>query len=441
MLRSLLLLLCVAYACAGPSKGTLKEVHPTICDKTVKQNSGYFKLEAQKKEYFYWQFESRNDPASDPLVMWLTGGPGCSSELALFTENGPCKVNAAGTDTITNKYSWNNNANLLYVDQPAGTGFSKGSFDHNETQVAEDMYEFLIEFFSAHPEYQKSKFFVVGESYAGHYVPAITHRIFMGNKNKDYNITIPLAGVSVGNGLTDPEIQYAYYPQMAFNSTSAPRVPGWTEKTYDNAMKAVPGCIKGIHGCNQPGGGLDCAIAYETCNLALVEPVMFSGINLYDLRIKCAKPPLCYDFSNVAKYMALDSVKQAIGADMKTTWSDCDKLVTIGFMGDWMHNFQLKIPVMLEAKIPVLIYAGDQDFICNWLGNKAWTLKLPWSGKDAFNAASDHEWSSSGKPAGVARSANGFTFLRVFQAGHMVPRDQPENALAMLNNFISGGKF
>merc|ERR1712224_1184597 len=122
--------------------------------------------------------------------------------------------------------------------------------------------------------------------------------------------------------------------------------------------------------------------------------------------------------------MALDSVKQAIGADMKTTWSDCDKLVTIGFMGDWMHNFQLKIPAMLEAKIPVLIYAGDQDFICNWLGNKAWTLKLPWSGKDAFNAASDHEWSSSsGKPAGVARSANGFTFLRVFQAGHMVPRD------------------
>ena len=103
----------------------------------------------------------------------------------------------------------------------------------------------------------------------------------------------------------------------------------------------------------------------------------------------------------------------------------------------------MKIPALLEAKIPILIYAGDQDFICNWLGNKAWTLNLPWSGKNAFNAASDKEWvpASTGKPAGVARTANGFTFLRVYQAGHMVPRDQPVNALAMINNFISGGKF
>ena len=67
----------------------------------------------------------------------MTGGPGCSSEVALFGENGPCQVNADGTDTITNPYSWNSNATVIYIDQPAGTGFSYGiGVDSTETGVA-----------------------------------------------------------------------------------------------------------------------------------------------------------------------------------------------------------------------------------------------------------------------------------------------------------------
>ena len=129
---------------------------------------------------------------------------------------------------------------------------------------------------------------------------------------------------------------------------------------------------------------------YEKCNMNLVEPVEFSGINLYDLRIKCAKPPLCYDFSNVAKYVNSPAVQAAIGVTNK--WQDCNRVVTIGFLLDWMHDFQNKIPDLLEAGIPVLVYAGDQDFICNWLGNQAWTLALEWSGKEAFNNAANTLW-------------------------------------------------
>ena len=93
---------------------------------------------------FYWFFESRSAPATDPVLLWMTGGPGCSSEVALFGENGPCTVNADGTDTATNPHSWNSNANLLYIDQPAGTGFSYGGLLHDEDQVASDMYEFIV---------------------------------------------------------------------------------------------------------------------------------------------------------------------------------------------------------------------------------------------------------------------------------------------------------
>jgi carboxypeptidase C (cathepsin A) len=138
----------------------------TLCD-PVKQYTGYFKLTTGDKHYFYWFFESRENPATAPVALWLTGGPGCSSEVALFGENGPCKVNKAGSNTTRNPYSWNSKANLLYVDQPTGTGFSYGTgLDHNEVGVADDMYSFLQLFFKAHPQYQKLPFFAFGESYA-----------------------------------------------------------------------------------------------------------------------------------------------------------------------------------------------------------------------------------------------------------------------------------
>jgi len=87
------------------------------------------------------------------LVLWLTGGPGCASEIALFYENGPYQFNTDGKTLKSNPSSWNSNANLLYVDQPVGTGFSKGAskLDRNEDQVAEDMAAFMIKFLEKYP--------------------------------------------------------------------------------------------------------------------------------------------------------------------------------------------------------------------------------------------------------------------------------------------------
>jgi len=98
---------------------------------------------------------------------------------------------------------------------------------------------------------------------------------------------------------------------------------------------------------------------------------------------------------------------------------------------------------MLENGIRVLIYAGDVDFICNWMGNKAWTKELNWSGKSSFNAAQDYNWEygSNHEIGGKIRSADAITgsgtltFMQIYQAGHMVPMDQPEAALSMLKQF------
>merc|ERR1711869_49568 len=74
-------------------------------------------------KYFFWLFESKADPTKDPLIMWLSGGPGCSSQLALLAENGPCTVNKQGKAKL-NPHSWHTKANMMWVDQPAGVGFS-----------------------------------------------------------------------------------------------------------------------------------------------------------------------------------------------------------------------------------------------------------------------------------------------------------------------------
>jgi cathepsin A (carboxypeptidase C) len=224
-----------------------------ICDASVKQLSGYVHIDKKDKtnqNYFFWMFESRSKPSTDPFILWLTGGPGCSGQLALLVENGPCHIvkdNATGAPKeVNNPYSWTSNANVLWIDQPTGVGYSygdKGDYDHDEKGVRDDMYVFLIEFFAAHPEYRDERsnslsaaraqrrcscsprcryanlpFYVFGESYGGHYAPNVAYRILQGNQQKEAP-AINLQGMAVGNGLTDPSIQYKYYGQMAMNNT------------------------------------------------------------------------------------------------------------------------------------------------------------------------------------------------------------------------------
>ncbi|KAL1500122.1 hypothetical protein AB1Y20_012795 [Prymnesium parvum] len=438
---SLGLAAAVAFAPSQPARGgTLQEVSQpaatAICD-GVTQYSGYFKLATGDKHYFYWFFASRSSPATDPVVMWMTGGPGCSSEVALFGENGPCSVSADGSSTIPNAYSWNSKANLLYIDQPAGTGFSYGSgLDHNEAAVAADMYDFVQQFFKAHAALAALDFFVVGESYAGHYVPAVTHEIWRNNRAlPEGAIPIRLKGTSVGNGLTDPLIQYRYYKDMAVSTNHHAAAVG--KLTHAAMEVATPACIAAIKACQAVAAS--CIVATEVCNAGLLIPYTLTGKNPYDMREKCEKPPLCYDFSNVGTYLNRPEVRAALGVGTHR-WRDCNREVALMFelSGDWMQSYQQQLPDQLNDGIRVLIYAGDQDYICNWLGNQAWTQSLPWPHRGDFNSTTPKVWEVDGKAAGTLQSSHGFSFLRVYDAGHMVPRDQPANALAMLNAFISG---
>ena len=330
-----------------------------------------------------------------------------------------------------------------------GVGFSYTDnitgYDTDEAEVSRDMYYFLQNFLTAHPAMVANEFFVVGESYGGHFAPATAQRILAGNLANEGKIHINLQGLAVGNGLTNPYIQYAAYPALAY---------GWCEhqlghpcvskSAYESMLSAVPGCQALIAACMQ-NSSLSCDIARIACN-SIMAQYEETGLNVYDIRKPC-NGQLCYNFNDATAFMNRADVQASLGVPPKTLWQACDMLVNTMFVQDWFKDFNWTIPQLLQHDVRVLIYAGDMDFICNWIGNKNWTTALAWPEQAAFVAAPDLPFTVNSKPAAEVRTVASkttrqlFSFMRVFGAGHMVPMDQPETALAMIDAFITNTQF
>ncbi|KAG0238983.1 hypothetical protein BGW41_007999 [Actinomortierella wolfii] len=423
----------------------LKE--PKLCDTNVKQYSGYLDV-GKDKHFFFWFFESRNDPKRDPLTLWLNGGPGCSSLTGLFMELGPCAVKEDGSGLVYNPHSWNSNSSVIFLDQPTNVGYSYGDSVSNTFTAAKDVYALLQVFFKEFPEYQRLDFHVAGESYAGHYIPAIGAEINEQNKRMATPALrapgvqhINLESLLIGNGLTDPKTQYEFYPEMACRNSYGPVL---SESQCQQMENAYPACADLIQACYDTDSVFRCLPAAAYCNKEMISPYQMSGQNPYDVREKCqGGGGLCYPILDVIQtYLNKEEVKRELGAQVNE-YKSCNMQVNMNFMlrGDWMKPFHRLVPPLLEDGIRVLLYSGDADFICNWMGNKAWALALPWSGQQDLQERKDKKWFANGHHAGDFRTSGPLTFLRVFGAGHMVPYDKPAESLAMFNTWIQGKRY
>ncbi|KAK4190436.1 putative carboxypeptidase Y precursor [Podospora australis] len=405
---------------------------------SVKQYSGYLDDEANDKHLFYWFFESRNDPKNDPVVLWLNGGPGCSSLTGLFLELGPSSIDKK-LKVVNNEFSWNNNASVIFLDQPVNVGYSySGSSVSNTIAAGKDVYALLTLFFHQFPEYAKQDFHIAGESYAGHYIPVFASEI-LSHKNRNIN----LKSLLIGNGLTDGLTQYEHYRPMACGKGGYPAVLDESEcRSMDNAL---PRCQSLIQNCYDSGSVWSCVPASIYCNNALIGPYQKTGQNVYDIRGKCEDSSnLCYSALGwISDYLNQKSVMDALGVEV-SGYESCNFDINRNFLfqGDWMQPFHRLVPNLLK-EIPVLIYAGDADYICNWLGNQAWTEALEWPGKKDFNKAAikDLKLVDADKEYGKVKAAGNFSFMQIYQAGHMVPMDQPENSLDFLNRWLGGEWF
>ena len=418
--------------------------------------AGYFKLNSTADAHMFYTFfpmrdASVGDARDAPLVIWLTGGPGCSSELALLYENGPYEL---GEDMKLKQreYGWDVAANVIFVDSPVGTGFSYSSSRkdaaRDEVVVANDLLEFLQEFLLTRPELADNEVFVTGESYAGHYVPAFAHRIYESIQNNEGPVLINLIGLAIGNGLTDPAIQYGAYADYSIgNDIVSSEAAEAAKKKFPECRVAIEKCVNAPQWASKKSTREKCLSAVELCEaipeILLQDAAARNGgeaLNVYDIRKSC-QGDLCYDFSRAEEYLNRPDVQKALGVNKP--WAMCDNQVHSDMMGDWMNDYEPMIPPMLESGIRVMIYAGESDFICNWLGNLRWVRAMDWSGKDGFNAAHAYPFvidsaGSSDVVGGEVREYENLSFVKISQAGHMVPMDQPRNSLVMIQRFIKG---
>lgn len=188
MFKTLALLSLVAAAYAAP----VEDLVDSLPDMNggnpfpFKTYSGYLSVAGTTRNLHYFYVESQKNPSNDPLVVWFNGGPGCSSMLGLLTEHGPYVMENEGTAFHANDYSWNKEVNMLYIESPAGVGFSyyteEDDYNYTDAGVAQENMKALIYFLVfKFPELQTNDLYLSGESYAGIYVPTLAYAI------NDYN--------------------------------------------------------------------------------------------------------------------------------------------------------------------------------------------------------------------------------------------------------------
>ncbi|TIA86184.1 hypothetical protein E3P99_03754 [Wallemia hederae] len=442
--------------------------HPKLCDAGVKQYSGYIDI-SDSKSLFFWFFESRSDPSSDPLVMWLNGGPGCSSSTGLLTELGPCNIGKDGQSTTYNEHSWNTNANLLFLDQPVNVGYSYSDTDNvNTTPVAaDDVYAFLQIFFKHYKQYADLPFSIAAESYGGRYAPLIADvinnhnqidkSIYKLNNSVDDFKTINLKSILLGNGLTDPKVQFPSVYDYACHGPYQIFDPNGSECA--NLKSKAHTCESLIDTCYKTDSRFTCLPAALYCSYlgmnegsGMYGAFQQLGLNPYDVRQTCDRKKdgdLCYKSMDwIQTYLNKPQVKKELGVPKYIEFQSCNFDVNRSFMGqgDSMHNSaDPAIPNLLDSGISVLVYAGKADFMCNYIGNKIWVEQLPHAlGKDIAQM-DDVEWHFDGHKAGsyklAQRGATQLAFLEIEEASHMVPMSQPEFSNEFFNQWIHNHAF
>jgi len=351
--------------------------------------------------------------------------------IGLFQENGPCHfVDGASTPSL-NPYSFNEYANMLYVDQPIGVGFSYGTDSVTSTVTAAPFVWTLLQaFFSSFPQYENRDFGIFTESYGGHYGPAFASYVESQNAAiAAGSITgeqISLVALGINNGWYDSIIQEKAYVDFSLNNSYGPLI---TTSQYTSYLDAyTTGCLPALEECSAlTGSNSACVNADNTCYNDIEGPL--SGVadfDVYDIRAPSndPNPPETY-----VTYLQSSAVMSAIGA--KSTYAECPDAPYEKFSntGDNSRSLLSTLSTVVQSGITTLIWAGDADWICNWFGGLASANAITYSGSTEFNAMDVSNYTVNGVAGGTFKSVGNLSWLRVFGAGHEVPYYQPELAL------------
>ena len=465
-------------------KVTLLELYPDFTDK-FEMYSGYLDIGNTSKSLHYMFVTSQNDAETDPLLIWFNGGPGCSSMLGFMQEHGPYVIENNSTDFVVNNYSWNTNASVLYIEQPAGVGYSycdpKIAEDCTFTDMSasNDTIVALVEWFARFPDFMKNELHVSGESYGGIYVPYLVMQINEFNKNnatKDDEIN--LKSMIVGNGVTNwtYDTMPATVTELYWRSLISQQLhDNITAAKCDYSMVEFGGVISSdcMTYLNKFNGLIDKVNIYNiygTCWNANITPGVHDhhnvlsaynsdsnlAVKMVDGELKTHKRfsssreytpwtyrkgdspnelPPCTFGGPLITWANNDKVREQLHIPSKVQpWDLCTSAPT------WNYTMQFEgsqwIWEKLKGEYRFLKYSGDQDASVPTLGTLGWIEALNWDVTDAWRT-----WMQDGQVAGYVEVRDGLTFASVHGAGHMVPQDQRERAHYLINNWLQDKKL
>ncbi|XP_050272371.1 serine carboxypeptidase II-2-like [Quercus robur] len=402
---------------------------------TVNEDSG--------RALFYWFIEATKDPDSKPLVLWLNGGPGCSSiAYGEAEEIGPFHIKPDGKTLYLNPYSWNKVANLIFLDSPVGVGFSysKNSSDvlnNGDKRTAEDSLAFLLKWFERFPQFKGRDFYIAGESYAGHYVPQLSQAIVRYNaalKEK----AIKLKGYMVGNALTDDHHDHLGIFQFLWTTGLI------SDQTYRQLnllcafqpfLNVSEACYNILVVASTELGNIDqYSIFTPPCTANVSQSNRLKKrMNHMVGHIKMKYDPCTEEHAIV--YFNLPSVQKALHVDpahAPSPWSTCSELVNT----NWKDSPRTMLDVyheLIHSGLRIWMFSGDTDAVLPVTATRMSidALKLatlgPW-----------RAWYDDGQVGGWTQDYAGLTYVTVRGAGHEVPLHKPKLALALIKAFLSG---
>jgi len=459
------------------------------------------------KKLFYWMFEPDDSiggvggstkPGDIPLLIWLNGGPGCSSMDGLFLENGPFRlmpptsksVDGSGGDGWNidiNPHSWHTApAYVLYIDQPVGTGLSftkRKQYCKNDLEINIDFHYFLQTFLTVYADFfltdvdnndttntmrrtMTRPLYFSGESHAGHYIPSMMDYILERNDDDTNDartkITIDLGGAAIGNGWINPYYQYEA-SEYAYGI-------GLIDATQRQAFSASEeSCHKKL---------LDGKLNSRECmNLigSIVQNSYGVGstvqVNSYDTRkAEFAKTARLFPMGHTDVEAYLGGSRRGTGysGGMQVEYKDvlhalhAEESIAVGQKykectdppyyalahQDGLGVVEELVRVLEHPRRPrMLIFNGMADLVCHHLGNERVLLNLPWRSKEKWIVADRYAWFAEdggkvdGSPAGFMKEFENLMFLKVRDSGHMVPMDLPVVSLDMMRTFLFSGSF
>ncbi|KAF8335892.1 alpha/beta-hydrolase [Cantharellus anzutake] len=419
----------------------------------------------EKQKLFFWFWPSKI-PQVDDLVLWTNGGPGCSSLIGLLEENGPFKWPPGTAKPIPNQWSWTNLTNVLWVEQPVGTGFSQGTPDiHDDDELAAQLAGFLVQFLEVFKELKGKNFYLSGESYAGYYVPYIANYLY------EHPGLVPLN--TKGIWITDPTVSYdivtEYIPAYKFAEKwkkvfglndsylqtlkSASDSCGFTDyaATYATypprpgpfplpSQAYLPGSIP-----NSVNITSECLIQDDIYNATLMVNPTFNIYRIFDVW-----PPR-WDVlgtlgsspnSQSPTYFARKEVQNAIHAP-NIEWNECTRDVFVNGQDNSVPSMLSVMPNVIEKSERTVVMHGLLDFLLIAEGTRIAIQNMTWGGLQGFQTPIVEEsFVIKGFGAiGNLHQERNLTYVEVNLAGHMMPEYSPWAAYKTLWYLLGRGSL